>query len=152
MKETIQTPAVFPVEASKVLSYEEYNEKIKTLKTVDDVHNFLRDLVARTLQTMLEAELDNHLGYPKNHPSGNGSGNSRNGHSGKTLKTRNGPVPIVVPRDRNATFAPAAVPKYQTLDNGIEERIVSMYAKGMTTGDINVHMADIYGVDVSKGP
>jgi putative transposase len=133
-----------------VLTYEEYNEKIKNLKNVDDVHNFLRDLVAPTLQTMLDAELDHHLGYAKHDPSGRGSGNSRNGRYAKTLKTRAGTMTVDVPRDRNSTFTPAVVPKYETVDNGIEERIVSMYGKGMTTGDINAHMQDIYGVEVSK--
>ena len=132
------------------MNVEEFEERVKNLKNVDDVHNFLRDLVAPTLQTMLEAELDEHLGYQRHEAAGRGSGNSRNGHYDKQLKGREGTVSIAVPRDRNSTFKPRAVPKYETIDNGIEERIVSMYAKGMTTGDINAHMAELYGVDVSK--
>lgn len=133
-----------------VLSFEEYQEKVAGLKTADDAHNFLRDLIAPTLQTMLEAELDHHLGYKKHDKAGYGSGNSRNGHYDKNLKTRDGTVGIAVPRDRNATFEPQAIPKYETVDNRIEERIVSLYGKGMTTGDIGEHMRDLYGVEVSK--
>ena len=138
------------MEETKTLSYDEYNQKVKNLKNVTDVQNFLRDLVAPTLQTMLDAELEHHLGYKKHDPIGIGTGNSRNGHYEKTLKTKDGKITIDVPRDRNSTFSPQSVPKYATLDNDIEERIVSMYAKGMTTGDINTHMRDMYGVDVSK--
>jgi len=134
----------------RLLSYEEYQAKIKGLKTLSDVTNFTKELVAPTIQAMLEAEMDNHLGYPKHDNSGDNSGNSRNGYSKKTIKTSEaGPVVIDVPRDRKGGFSPLAVKKYETVESGVEEKIVSMYAKGMTTRDIESHMHDIYGVSIS---
>ena len=100
---------------------------------------------------MLEAEMTEHVGYEKYESKGRNSGNSRNGYSPKTLKTSFGPAPLLIPRDRNGTFTPAAVRKYETIDNDVEERIISMYAKGMTTRDIEHHMQDLYGVEVSAG-
>ncbi len=134
----------------KILSYEEYQEKVKNLKTSKDVNNFLKELVAPTLQAMLEAEMTDHLGYEKYKSAGRGSGNSRNGHSEKTLKGNLGVAELRVPRARNGDFEPVAVKKYETVESGVEEKIISMYAKGMTTRDINTHMQDIYGVDVSS--
>lgn len=134
----------------KILSYDEYQEKVKNLKTSKDVNNFLKELVAPTLQAMLEAEMTEHLGYEKYNAAGRNSGNSRNGHSEKTLKGNLGTAQLAVPRDRNGGFEPMAVKKYETVESGVEEKIISMYAKGMTTRDINAHMQDIYGVDVSS--
>lgn len=134
----------------KILSYDEYQEKVKNLKTSKDVNNFLKALVAPTLQAMLEAEMTEHLGYDKYSVSGRNSGNSRNGHSEKKLKGNLGTADLAVPRDRNGDFEPIAVKKYETVESGVEEKIISMYAKGMTTRDINAHMQDIYGVDVSS--
>lgn len=134
----------------KILSYDEYQEKVKNLKTSKDVNNFLKELVAPTLQAMLEAEMTEHLGYDKYNAAGRGSGNSRNGYSEKTLKGNLGTAELAVPRDRNGDFEPVAVKKYETVESGVEEKIISMYAKGMTTRDINAHMQDIYGVDVSS--
>lgn len=131
------------------ISREEWNEKTKNLKTMSDVRNFVKSLVAPTLQKMLEAELENHLGYKKYDVAGKNSGNSRNGHSTKHLATSFGEETLDVPRDRNGTYEPIAVKKYETVESDVEEKIVSMYAKGMTTRDINDHMKDIYGVDVS---
>ena len=136
---------------AKPISFEEYNEKVANLKTLGDVNNFVKDLVAPTLQAMLDAEMNNHLGYPKKDPSGNLSGNSRNGHYPKKIKTASaGNVDIRVPRDRNGEFEPIVVRKYENIESDIEERIISMYAKGMTTGDINIHMNEIYGVNIDK--
>jgi transposase-like protein len=135
--------------ARKLLTFEEYTEKVKNLKSMEDVNAFVKDLVAPAVQTMLEAEMTHHLGYEKHDPKGKNSGNSRNGHSRKTLKTSFGTQEIAVPRDRNGGFEPVAVRKYETVQSDIEERIVSMYAKGMSTRDIHAHMEDIYGVDVS---
>lgn len=132
------------------LSSEEIEEKLNTLKTLSDVTNFTKELLAPTIQRMLEAEMDNHLGYPKKHPAGNGSGNSRNGHYPKKVLTSGGKIDINVPRDRNGSFEPLAVRKYETVESEVEEKIVSMYAKGMTTADIKSHMEDIYGVEISK--
>jgi len=131
------------------LTYEEYNEKIKNLKTMSDVTNFAKELIAPTLQAMLEAEMNEHLGYAKHSPKGKNSGNSRNGHSLKTLKTSFGEAEMDIPRDRNGDFNPIIVPKYQTVQNDVEQKIIAMYGKGMTTRDIQGYMNDIYGVEVS---
>lgn len=133
----------------KTLSYEEYQEKVKNLKTFHDVTNFAKELVAPTLQKMLEAEITNHLGYPKHDPIGRNSGNSRNGYSKKTIITSTGQAELNIPRDRNSEFEPAVIKKYETIENDVEEKIINMYAKGLTTRDINSYMADIYGVDIS---
>jgi putative transposase len=135
--------------AKKILSYEEYQDKVNNLKTMTDVNEFVKALVAPTVQTMLETEMSHHLGYDKHDTTGNNTGNSRNGHSTKTLKTSFGNQDINIPRDRNGTYEPIAVRKYATVQSDIEERIVSMYAKGMSTRDIHNHMNDIYGVEVS---
>ncbi len=134
----------------KRLSHEEYNDKVSKLKTLDDLNNFAKDLIAPVLQEMLDAEMEKHLGYAKHHPSGRNSGNNRNGHSKKKLKSKYEEMEIAVPRDREGQFDPKAVRKYQTVDNAVEEKIISMYDKGMTTRDINAHMQDIYDVEVSS--
>lgn len=133
------------------ISPEEIREIIKTknLKTMKDVNQFVKELVAPTIQAMLEAEMINHLGYEKYEAKGINSGNSRNGYSQKTLKGNFGQETIDIPRDRNGAFDPLVVKKYETIDNDIEEKIISMYAKGLTTRDLQSHMQDIYGVDVS---
>ena len=134
----------------KTLSYEEYNERVKNVKTLSDLTSFFKDLLAPTIQSLLEAEMDNHLGYSKHDPAGNLSGNSRNGYYDKNIKTAvSDTVKISIPRDRNSTFDPIVVRKYETIESDIEERIVSMYAKGMSTRDIHSHMQEIYGVDMS---
>lgn len=134
----------------KTLSHDEYKDKVSKLKTLDDLNNFAKDLIAPVLQEMLEGEMDSHLGYPKYSPAGRNSGNNRNGYSKKTLKSKYGEMELSVPRDRKGDFEPEAVRKYQTVDNAVEEKIISMYAKGMSTRDINAHMQDIYGVEVSS--
>jgi transposase-like protein len=135
--------------AAEVFALPGFQEGIKNLKTTSELNSFLKQLVAPALQKILEGELDHHLGYKKHEYAGRGSGNNRNGHYEKTFKGTSGPVTIDVPRDRNGTFAPQAVRKYETIDNDLEERTVSMYAKGMTTRDIAAHLADMYGVEVS---
>lgn len=151
MKKDINGKPDFQESAAKLsMTGEEFEARIKELKTMSDVSGFVKELMAPTIQRMLEAEMDNHLGYPKKHPSGNLSGNSRNGHYPKRVKTSGGEITIDVPRDRKGEFEPVAVRKYETVESDVEERIVSMYAKGMTTGDITAHMIDIYGLEVSK--
>lgn len=135
----------------KTITYEEFQEKASKLKTVSDVTNFAKELLAPTLQAMLEAEMDSHLGYKKNEILGNNTGNSRNGYSTKKLKTSFGTEELQVPRDRKGEFEPVAVRKYQTVESDLEEKVISMYAKGMTTRDINSYLQDIYGVEVSAG-
>jgi Transposase, Mutator family len=90
-----------------------------------------------------------HPGYDKHDPAGRGSGNNRNGSTGKTVLTDVGAVDLAVPRDRNGTFEPQIVRKGQTRLKGFNERIIALYARGMTTRDIRAHLREIYGVDVS---
>ena len=123
-------------------------ELAKECNSVEDVHEKLRDLFKDTLQEIFEAEIDEHLGYTKHDNAGDNSGNSRNGYSKKTVKSRLGESEVQIPRDRNGTFEPKIVKKYETTSNQLEEQIIAMYAKGMSTRDIEDHMRDIYGIDV----
>ena len=120
-------------------------------KTTQDIHNALKELFKDVLQQTLEAEMDQHLGYRKHSSEGDNSGNSRNGYSTKTLKTRMGEAEIAVPRDRNADFEPQIIPKYERNASEIEDQIVAMYAKGLSTRDIEDHLKGIYGIEVSAG-
>lgn len=124
-------------------------ELAKDSRTVEDIHNKLKELFRDSLQEILEAEMAEHLGYDKHSPDGNNTGNSRNGYSKKTIKSKYGPAEIAIPRDRNAEFEPQIVKKHETTANAIEEQIIGMYAKGMSTRDIEEQMRDIYGIDVS---
>jgi transposase-like protein len=102
------------------------------------------------LDSALEGELDAHLGYRKHDAAGDGSGNSRNGHRGKTVLTEAGPVEISVPRDRDSSFQPVIVAKRQRRLGGIDDIVVSLVAKGLTTGEVQAHLAEIYGAQVSR--
>jgi transposase-like protein len=108
----------------------------------------LTGLTKQVLETALDAELVEHLGHERGERSG--SGNVRNGSSAKTVRTDVGEVRISVPRDRAGTFTPAVVPKHTRRLTGFDDAVLSLYAKGMTTGDIANHLADIYGTEVSK--
>lgn len=121
----------------------------KECSTPADVTAKLKNLFAGALEKMLEAEMDEHLGYEKHSVVGNNSGNSRNGYGKKTVKSEWGESEISVPRDRNGTFDPQVIEKRQTRTDDIEMRVLAMYAKGMSTRDIEDHLRDIYGVDVS---
>ena len=129
---------------------EKFDTELMKCKSVSAVSKFFKDIMAPTLQRLLEAEMDNHLGYSKKHASGNLSGNSRNGHYSKGIKTSNGSMRLNIPRDRKGEFEPVVVRKYETVESDVEERVISMYAKGMTTGDIKAHMYEIYGIETSK--
>ncbi len=126
-------------------------ELAKSCKSVQEIQDALKDLFKTTLEEVLEAELSNHLGYEKHSNAGDNSGNSRNGYSAKTLKTRRGPIEIAVPRDRNGAFEPAVVRKYERNASELEDQIVAMYAKGMSTRDIEDHLRELYGINVSSG-
>jgi transposase-like protein len=102
------------------------------------------------LEPALEGELDSHLGYRKNDPAGDGSGNSRNGHRDKTVLTETGPVQVSVPRDRGGSFEPKIVAKRQRRLGGIDDMVISLVAKGLTTGEVQAHLAEIYGTEVSR--
>jgi transposase-like protein len=110
----------------------------------------LTGLVRQVLQTGLEVELEEHLGYEPDDPAGRNSGNSRNGTSRKTVTTEIGEVELAVPRDRNGTFEPVTVPKHQRRLDGLAGNVISLYAKGMTTGDIQAHLLEIYGTEISR--
>ena len=116
---------------------------------LDGPGGLIGQLTARVIERALGAEMDDHLGYVKGDPAGNGSGNSRNGSYGKTLTTTSGPVRIIVPRDRKSVFEPQIVVKGQRRVGQVDEMILSLYARGMTTRDIHAHLAEIYGVEVS---
>ena len=109
----------------------------------------LKQLTARLVERAMQAEMTEHLGYERHDPKGRGTPNSRNGLGTKTLKTELGPMEIEVPRDRDGSFEPQLVKKRQTRFTGFDEKILSMYARGMTVRDIQGHLEDMYGVDVS---
>lgn len=114
-------------------------------------NGLLKRLTKAIVERAMNAEITEHLGYEKNDPVGNGTGNSRNGSSRKTLKGNFGEVEIEVPRDRNASFEPQIVKKHQRRFDGFDEKILSMYSRGMTTREIEEHLREIYGVEVSAG-
>ena len=108
-----------------------------------------RQLKKALLERALGAELSEHLGYEKGDPGGRGTGNSRNGYSSKTVLTEDGELDLSVPRDRNGTFEPLIVPKGERRLDGFDDRIVSLYARGMTVREIQGHLQELYGVEVS---
>jgi putative transposase len=111
----------------------------------------LKQLTKTVLETALNEEMTEHLGYEKHDPAGAGTGNIRNGMRAKTVLTEHsGPVEIDVPRDRAGSFEPQIVKKRQRRLNGVDEIVLSLYAKGLTTGEISAHFAEIYGASVSK--
>jgi len=110
----------------------------------------LGDLTKRVLEGGLEGEMDGHLGYAKHTVEGRDGGNSRNGVRTKTVITDVGPVEIDVPRDRDGTFEPAIVRKHQRRLGGVDDMVLSLSAKGLTTGEISAHLAEVYGASVSK--
>ena len=124
--------------------------QVSNVSSMVDIQNLFKETIAEFMENSLDAELDDELGYSKYDYRSKDTDNSRNGHSGKTLRTSFGEVDISVPRDRKGEFEPQVLKKNQTsISQDIEEKILSMYAKGMTTGDIEAHIRDIYGVEVS---
>lgn len=123
--------------------------KEHNLQTMEDVQKALKDIFAETLQEMLEAELDTELGYAKHDSKQKQTKNSRNGYSKKTVTSEYGELDLTIPRDRLGEFEPAIVKKHQRHVTGIEDQIVSMYAKGMSTRDIQDHLHNLYGLEVS---
>jgi putative transposase len=112
-------------------------------------NGIVRQLTKALLERVLHAELTHHLGYEKHSPAGHNSGNSRNGTSCKTVKSESGEMEVQVPRDRKGTFEPQILGKHQTRFEGFDDKIVSMYARGMSTRDIQGHLKEMYGVEVS---
>jgi putative transposase len=109
----------------------------------------LKQLTKALLERAMNAELTHHLGYEKHELGGRGSGNNRNGKSRKTVQGEFGAVEVAVPRDRNGSFEPKILPKHERRFTGFDEKIVSMYARGMSTRDIQGHLEEMYGVEVS---
>ena len=127
-------------------------ELLKDYKNPEDLigkDGLLKELTKRLLEKAMDSELTHHLGYEKYSPTGKKSGNSRNGKSSKKIKGDFGEMPIEVPRDRNGDFNPQIIQKHQTRFNGFDDKIISMYARGMTTRDIQEHLKEIYGVEIS---
>lgn len=123
------------------------DEFLKQFKTGDELTSFLKQLQKRGIEKMLEGELDGHLGYSKHEKSNNS--NARNGFAKKKVKTSYGESEIQVPRDREATFNPMLIPKRKSIVDGIENVIVSLYAKGMSNSDIEEQIREVYNFDVS---
>ena len=120
------------------------------ISSMDDIQDLFKETIAEFMESGLEAELDDELGYGRYDYRNKDTDNSRNGHSSKTLRTSYGDVEVAVPRDRKGEFEPQILKKNQTsVSQDIEEKILSMYAKGMTTRDIETHIQDIYGIEVS---
>jgi len=127
---------------------EEALQKIKSQSELDD---FFHDLYKQAVEGMLKAELDDHLGYEKHQAREKPGDNSRNGFSKKTLKTNIGDIHLDVPRDRESSFDPIIVPKHQRMSSRIEQAIITLYSRGMSTRDIEATVKDIYGVELSEG-
>jgi putative transposase len=128
------------------------NAELKKCKTMEDLtgkNGLLQRLLKGMMENLLEQEMQEHLGYEKHSVKGDNSGNSRNGKSQKNVTSSFGPIDIEVPRDRNAEFEPQIVKKRQRDISSFDDKIISMYAKGMTTRDIQSHIQDIYGIEIS---
>jgi len=125
---------------------------LKDYKKPEDLigeNGLLKQLTKQLLERAMAAELTEHVGYEKHDPAGRKSGNSRNGKSAKTLKGTFGTLPIEVPRDRNGTFEPQIIEKHQTRFTGFDDKIISLYARGLSTREIQQHLEEIYQVEVS---
>ena len=125
---------------------------MKDYKKPEDLigeNGLLKQLTKKLLERAMQAEMTEHLGYEKHAPTGHNSGNSRNGRYKKNVKGDFGNLDVTVPRDRNSTFEPIILPKGETRFTGFDDKIISMYARGMTTRDIQGHLEEIYGVEVS---
>jgi len=125
----------------------------KEIKTQDDLFGkggILKQLSKQLMERLLEAEMTNHLGYSKYEVEGQNSGNSRNGKTKKTVKTGNGDVEIVVPRDRESEFEPVLIEKRKSHLKGLDDQVLSLYAKGMTVRDIHDHLSELYGTEIQE--
>jgi transposase-like protein len=123
--------------------------KEKGVKSLDDFNAFMREVSKEVVETLLEGELTDHLGYEKHDQKTKATDNARNGFTLKTVKSKFGEIDLDVPRDRKSDFEPQVVKKHQKDISGLEEKIISMYAKGMTTRDIQAHIKDLYGYEIS---
>jgi putative transposase len=136
----------------KKIDTELIDNLLKDYKKPEDLigeNGLLTQLTKQLLERAMSAELTEHVGYEKHDPAGRNSGNSRNGTSPKTLKGNFGTMPIEVPRDRNGTFEPQIIGKHQTRFTGFDDKIISLYARGLSTREIQQHLEEIYQVEVS---
>ena len=134
---------------AKPFNDETIDELLKQGQTAEDINGLLKQFTKAVLERAMQGELTHHLGYAKHDPLGNHSGNSRNGVTRKTLKGDFGEVELETPRDRNGEFAPQIVQKNQTRWTGFDDKILSMYARGMTTREIQGHLEEMYQIEVS---
>lgn len=125
-------------------------EFLKQFKDSGELNTFMEKLYASAMEQMLEGEMDSHLGYAKHSPEGINSGNSRNGKTYKKVKTKLGEVDLNIPRDRRSTFEPILIPKRSRTVEGIEDVVISLYARGMSVRDIELQIKDIYGYSISE--
>jgi putative transposase len=135
------------------VSDEIIDELLGSTKSAEDLFGkdgLLKNLTKRLMERLLEAEMTNHLGYMKHAAEGNNTGNSRNGKTKKTVKTGNGNVEIAVPRDRESEFSPLLIGKRQSRLAGLDDNILSLYSKGMTVRDIQDHLQELYGTEISR--
>jgi putative transposase len=123
----------------------------KQFKSKEHFQEFFQEMFKQGVNEMLQGELDDHLGYEKHAIEGRGSGNSRNGYSSKKVKSETlGDVVLSIPRDRNSSFEPKLIPKHQRMSEQIEQSIIGMYSRGMSTRDIEDQVREMYGIDVSE--
>jgi transposase-like protein len=121
----------------------------KNLTTDKDLSKIMQQMMKHVIEAMLDEEMQDHLGYPKYAPEGRGSGNSRNGSSKKTVRTEQSQLEVDIPRDRNASFEPKIVPKGQSRTGIMDDQIIALYAKGMSTREIGSMIKELYDVDIS---
>ena len=137
---------------AKALPAELIDSLLSGYKKPEDLigeHGLLKQLTKALVERALEAELEAHLGHAKHESVANAAGNTRNGKSRKTLKGEFGELPIEIPRDRHGSFEPQLIPKHQTRWHGFDEKILSLYARGMTVREIQGHLEEMYGTEVS---
>ena len=135
----------------ELVSKEQIRKYIKegNLKDLKDVQSMVKDLFASTMQEMLEAELDTHLGYAKHDTKNKQTDNSRNGHSHKSVESELGEIELEIPRARKSDFEPVIVKKHQKRMPSIEDQVIALYARGVSTRDIQAHLHQIYGMEIS---
>ena len=135
-------------------SLERIQQELGSAKSIDDFfgkEGIFARLFATTLEQMLEAELTAHLGYEKYEAKGRNSGNNRNGKYKRKVRSSGGEVEVAVPRDRNGEFEPKLLHKYETSNNELENKSITLYAKGLSVRDIHDSLQEMYGVEVSAG-
>lgn len=131
---------------------ERLRKKLAAAKSYDDLmgkDGAIKDLLSSALNELLDAELTTHLGYEKHSPAGRNTGNSRNGTSRKSVHTEHGPIELSIPRDREGTFSPVTIKKHQLRLSRLEDQVIAMYARGMSTRSISDQIEDLYGVELS---